>query len=92
MTNFPQYECYVKCSLAECEKRDPKGLYKRARSGEITNLTGIGSPYGEPSNSDLIIDTDCLDLNASVSRVVEFLNNRDLILSYKLLTKESLVG
>jgi adenylylsulfate kinase len=51
-------EVYVKASLAACEKRDPKGLYKKARSGEITNMTGIQHPYEEPENPDIVVETE----------------------------------
>jgi len=60
-------EVYVKASLDTCIKRDPKGLYKKAKNGEITNLTGLQSPYEEPINPELILDTEkstpqqCLD-------------------------------
>ncbi len=50
-------EIYIKASLEVCESRDPKGLYKSARKGEIPNFTGIGSPYEIPENPDLVIDT-----------------------------------
>jgi len=59
-------EVYVKCDLDECEKRDPKGLYKKARAGEIPEFTGISAPYEEPDKAELIVDTtsqseeDCL--------------------------------
>lgn len=51
-------EVYIKASLAECEKRDPKGLYSKARRGEINNMTGIQDPYEEPADPDLTIDTE----------------------------------
>ena len=51
-------EVYVKTSLAECEKRDPKGLYKRARKGEINNMTGIQDPYEEPMSPDVLVETE----------------------------------
>jgi len=51
-------EVYVKASLAECEKRDPKGLYAKARKGEITNMTGIQDPYEIPASPDVIIETE----------------------------------
>ena len=51
-------EVYVKASLAACEKRDPKGLYAKARRGEIKNMTGIQDPYEIPENADLTIDTE----------------------------------
>jgi adenylylsulfate kinase len=51
-------EVYVKASLNTCEKRDPKGLYAKARRGEINNMTGIQDPYEEPENPDIVIDTE----------------------------------
>ena len=51
-------EVWVKASVDECKKRDPKGLYKKAMAGEITNLTGLQAPYEEPTNPELILDTE----------------------------------
>lgn len=51
-------EVYVKAPLAVCEKRDPKGLYAKARKGEITNMTGIQDPYEEPILPDIVVDTE----------------------------------
>src|SRR5437870_8688225 len=51
-------EVYVKASLQECEKRDPKGLYAKARKGEITNMTGIQDPYEEPTAPDITVVTE----------------------------------
>lgn len=53
-------EVYVKASLDTCIKRDPKGLYKKAQAGEIQNMTGLQSPYEEPKNPELILDTEKL--------------------------------
>jgi len=69
----------VKCSLEICEQRDPKGLYKKARQGEITNMTGISAPYEEPENPELIIDTDQLSLEESIDVVVRFLIDQRII-------------
>ena len=66
-------EIYVKCSLAACEERDPKGLYRKARAGEIPDFTGIDSPYEEPHDPDLIIDTGQLDIQDSVSQILSYL-------------------
>ena len=52
------HEIYCKCSLEMCEKRDVKGLYKRARAGEIPDFTGISSPYEEPQTAELVVDTE----------------------------------
>ncbi len=79
MSQWPYYECYVKCSLGVCEERDPKVLYKRARAGEITNMTGIAAPYEEPEHPDLIIETDRLALDRSVELVVNFMVGCGLI-------------
>lgn len=51
-------EVYVKASLETCERRDPKGLYKKARRGEITNMTGIQDPYEEPTSPDILVETE----------------------------------
>jgi adenylylsulfate kinase len=51
-------EVFVKASLEECERRDPKGLYKRARRGEIKNFTGLDDPYESPEHPELVIDTE----------------------------------
>ncbi len=72
-------EIYCRCPLNVCEDRDVKGLYKRARKGEISNFTGISSPYEEPENADLIVDTDQMRLSDCVNQVVELLKNRDVI-------------
>ena len=68
-------EVYVKTDITTCEKRDPKGLYKKARTGEIANFTGISSPYEEPENPDLVIDTDALTIEESVKLVLEHIVN-----------------
>ncbi len=62
-------EVYVSTSVETCEQRDPKGLYKKARSGEIRNFTGIDSPYEEPDSPEIVIDTQRL----SVDEVVDHL-------------------
>lgn len=72
-------EIYCKASLEKCESRDVKGLYKRARAGEIKNYTGIDSPYEVPENPELIIDTDNQNLEDSVSTILEFLELNGII-------------
>lgn len=79
MRGMPYYECYVRCDLEICEARDPKGLYRRARAGEISDLTGLGAPYEEPLTPDLVVDTGLQDLDACVDRVVDFLIERGLV-------------
>jgi adenylylsulfate kinase len=72
-------EIYCKASLEICETRDVKGLYKRARAGEIKNYTGIDSPYEIPENPELIIDTDNQGLEDSVSTILSFLELNGVI-------------
>ncbi len=72
-------EVYIKCSIETCEERDPKGLYKKARAGIIKNYTGISSPYEEPDNPELIIDTEKDDLDVSFSNVIGLLEKKRLI-------------
>ncbi len=72
-------EIYCKCALDVCESRDVKGLYKKARNGEIADFTGISSPY-EESNSDLVIETDTLSLNKSAEIVIDELLKRKFVM------------
>jgi adenylylsulfate kinase len=72
-------EIYCKASLETCESRDVKGLYKRARAGEIKNYTGIDSPYEAPDNPELVIDTESELLEASVAKVIDFLKFKEII-------------
>lgn len=69
-------EVYVKCDLAVCEQRDPKGLYKKARAGEIPEFTGISAPYEEPLHPELVIDTSAEPLEVSTKRVIDYLETR----------------
>ncbi len=66
-------EVYTKCSVEICIQRDPKGLYKKALAGEITDLTGVQDPYEEPSNPEILIDTEKLDVEESVRQITESL-------------------
>ena len=68
-------EVYIKADITTCEKRDTKGLYKKARTGEIVNFTGISSLYEEPENPDLVIDTDALTIEESVKLVLGQITN-----------------
>ena len=72
-------EIYCNASLKVCESRDVKGLYKRARAGEIKNYTGIDSPYEEPYDPELVIDTESESLEKSVARVINFLKFKEII-------------
>ena len=72
-------EIYCKASLKICESRDVKGLYKRARVGEIKDYTGIDSPYEAPHNPELIVDTENESLEESVAKVMDFLKSKEII-------------
>ena len=72
-------EVYVKCSLEECEKRDSKGLYKKARKGEIKNFTGITAPYEEPNEPELVIETDKFNVEECVDIIYKYLKERHII-------------
>jgi adenylylsulfate kinase len=69
-------EVYVKASLQVCEMRDPKGLYAKARKGEITNMTGIQDPYEEPSDADIVVETEKGTAEASAEFVIQELQRR----------------
>lgn len=69
-------EVYVKCSVDACEARDPKGLYKKARAGEINDFTGIHSPYEEPINPEITINTESQSLMESVQYIINYLKEK----------------
>ena len=69
-------EIYVNTSLEECERRDVKGLYKKARSGEIKNMTGISAPYEAPMKPKLEVFTDGQPIEESVKTILEFINKK----------------
>ena len=73
------FEVYTRCSLELCEIRDPKGLYAKTRRGEIAEFTGIDSPYEEPENPELVIDTEALPLEDCVRKVMELLEKSGII-------------
>jgi bifunctional enzyme CysN/CysC len=70
---LPFIEVHISTSVAECEKRDPKGLYARARAGELKGLTGVDAPYEAPENPDLVLDTTGADIDELVAKVLEVL-------------------
>lgn len=74
-------EIYCRCPLEICEKRDVKGLYKRARAGEIKNYTGISAPYEEPEHPDVILDTAAEGVDECVDTVMDLLIDREIIRS-----------
>ncbi|AFI27728.1 MULTISPECIES: adenylyl-sulfate kinase [unclassified Bacillus (in: firmicutes)] len=79
---FPKdefFEIYVKCPLHVCEQRDPKGLYKKARNGEIKHFTGIDSPYEAPISPDFIIESDQISISDGADLIINELQNRGII-------------
>lgn len=72
-------EVNVHCSLEECEKRDPKGLYKKARKEEITHFTGISAPYEEPEKPEVVLDTEKHSIEECVEYLLTVLNQKQLI-------------
>ncbi|MGW8248195.1 MAG: adenylyl-sulfate kinase [Acidiferrobacterales bacterium] len=75
-------EVYCRCPVEVCEQRDVKGLYKKARAGEIKDFTGISAPYEAPENPDLAIDTDQVSLEESIKQVMNLLIERQVIKQY----------
>jgi adenylylsulfate kinase len=73
------FEIYCKCPIEVCETRDVKGLYKRARAGEIKDFTGISSPYEEPESAELTVDTGGSTLEECATQVIELLRERGVI-------------
>lgn len=72
-------EVYVYADLAVCEERDPKGLYKKARAGQIPEFTGISAPYEEPLNPELTVDTGKESLEECTARVLNYLIERGIL-------------
>jgi adenylylsulfate kinase len=73
------FEVYVKCALDVCEERDPKGLYKKARAGEIPEFTGISAPYEEPDKAEITVDTGEQTLDESTIAVLDALRSAGVI-------------
>jgi adenylylsulfate kinase len=76
---LPFVEVYVKCPPALAEQRDPKGLYKKARAGQIANFTGIDDPYEEPAAAEIVIDTSELTVEQAVRSILDFLHAHGLL-------------
>jgi adenylylsulfate kinase len=72
-------EVYVECALDVCEQRDPKGLYKKARAGQIPEFTGISAPYEAPLEAELVIRSDQLSIDDSVGHLLAMLEQRGTI-------------
>jgi adenylylsulfate kinase len=69
-------EVYVKCDLKTCERRDPKNLYEKARKGEIKGFTGVSAPYEEPTNPEIVLQTDKMSVEESVDVILSFLEKK----------------
>lgn len=67
-------EVYVKASVDACAKRDPKGLYEKAKRGEIPNFTGVSAPYEEPENPEIVLDTEQYTIDECVEQLLKALN------------------
>lgn len=73
-------EIYCRCPISVCEARDVKGLYKKARAGEIPHFTGISSPYEEPEDADLVVDTDgTVGLDETVAKILAVLRKKNIL-------------
>ena len=73
-------EIYVKCSLEVCEERDTKGLYKKARAGEVKDFTGISAPYEEPVKPELTIDSSKLSVEESAREILNYLEEKGYVI------------
>ena len=76
---LPFIEVFVDTSLEVCEKRDPKGLYKKARAGEIPEFTGISAPYEAPEKPEIVLDSGVLSATDAAAKVIEYLDSRKLL-------------
>ncbi|MSR30611.1 MAG: adenylyl-sulfate kinase [Gemmataceae bacterium] len=77
--NIPFIEVFVNTPIATCEQRDPKGLYKKARAGQLKNFTGIDDPYEEPLNPEITLDATNTNPHEAAIQLVEYLKNKKLI-------------
>jgi len=75
----PFIEAFVKCSLEEVIRRDPKGLYKKALRGEIKHMTGIDDPYEEPLNPEIVVDSEHNSIEKNIETVIRYLEEKGLI-------------
>ncbi|MBV8966743.1 MAG: adenylyl-sulfate kinase [Mycobacteriaceae bacterium] len=79
--NLPFVEVFVDTPVQECERRDPKGLYARARAGEIKGFTGVDAPYEPPQHPELRVDTAATDVQQAVDQIIELLRTRPRVLA-----------
>lgn len=73
------FEIYCECSVGECEKRDPKGIWQRARKGEIEEFTGVSAPYEEPLTPEIIVQTDKCGLEECAEQIMRYLEEQGVI-------------
>ena len=71
-------EVYVKCSINSCEKRDVRGMYKKARSGEMSNFIGIHVTYEPPTKPELVVDTEDSTISHSVQKILDYIDKNKL--------------
>ena len=83
LANYNFLEIYVKCSIDSCEKRDVRGMYKKARNGEISNFIGIHVTYEPPIKPALIIDTENSTVDQTVQKILDYLDKNKLIKNTK---------
>lgn len=81
--DIPFIEVFMNTSLATAEERDPKGLYKKARAGEIKNFTGIDDPYEEPEHAEVILDTEAMTVEEEVNALLNELRKLGIILDFQ---------
>ena len=79
LKNYNFVEIYIKCSIDSCEKRDVKGMYKKARNNEINNFIGIHVNYEPPTSPELIVDTENSTIKNSVQTILDYLNENKII-------------
>ena len=78
LTNYNFLEVYVKCSIDSCEKRDVRGMYKKARDGEISNFIGIHVTYEPPTKPELVVDTENSVIDDSVQKILDYIEKTNL--------------
>lgn len=78
-SGYPFVEIFVDCALSTAEERDPKGLYKKARAGEIKNFTGIDDPYEAPQSPEIHLRTDQMSLDEEVEIIIDYLQQQGFI-------------
>ena len=78
LADYNFLEVYIKCSIDSCEKRDVRGMYKKARNGEINNFIGIHVTYEPPTKPELMVDTENSTIDHSVQKILDYLNQNKL--------------